>query len=168
MPVFWNTSWFKMRPPHTLGILLDDRHPAFTDFPTESHSDLQWWEIVNRAQPMHLEDFPKTFRPLIQPIDTWFMNRRLALVFEARVGNGKLMVGSADLGSNNADKPVVNQLFYSLEKYMLSNKFNPTTNIDIALIKDLTLTPSKFAFDAYTKDSPDELKPKSVITAPKN
>ena len=157
-----------MRPTHTLGIVLDEKHPAFTDFPTANHSDLQWWEIVNRAQPMHLEDFPKTFRPLIQPIDTWFMNRRLALVFEAKVGKGKLVVSSADLGESNGDKPVANQLFYSLEKYMLSDKFNPVTSIDIALIKDLTQSPSKFLFDAYTKDSPDELKPKSSITAPKN
>ena len=168
LPVFWNTSWFKMRPPHTLGILLDEQHPAFTDFPTANHSDIQWWEIVHKAQPMHLEDFPKTFRPLIQPIDTWFMNRRLALVFEAKVGNGKLIVSSADLGSETPNKPVANQLFYSLKKYMLSAQFNPTTNLDIALIKDLTLTPSKFVFNAYTKDSPDELKPKSAITAPKN
>lgn len=168
LPVFWNTSWFKMRPPHTLGILLDDKHPAFTNFPTASHSDLQWWEIVNRAQPMHLEDFPKTLRPLIQPIDTWFMNRRLALVFEAKVGNGKLVVSSADLGTENSNRPAANQLFYSMKKYMLSSQFNPTSTIDIALVKGLLQTPSKFVFDAYTKDSPDELKPKSAITAPKN
>ena len=32
-PVFWNTSWFKMRPPHTTGILVQEEHPAFADFP---------------------------------------------------------------------------------------------------------------------------------------
>lgn len=31
-PVFWNTSWFKMRPPHTTGIWLNDYHPLFKDF----------------------------------------------------------------------------------------------------------------------------------------
>ena len=41
-PVFWNTSWFKMRPPHTTGIFLNDYHPLFRDFPTEYHSNLQW------------------------------------------------------------------------------------------------------------------------------
>src|SRR6185437_13150398 len=71
-PVFWNTSWFKMRPPHTLGILLDPKHPAFADFPTSYHSDYQWWDILDKAQVMHLEDFPPGFRPLVQPIDTWF------------------------------------------------------------------------------------------------
>ena len=167
LPVFWNTSWFKMRPPHTLGFVLDEKSAAFANFPTANHSDLQWWEMVNKAQPMHLEDFPKTFRPLIQPIDTWFMNRRLALVFEAKVGNGKMIVSSANLSDSTGNSgPAAKQLFYSLEKYMLSAQFNPVNTIDIALIKDLTQTPSKFVFDAYTKDSPDELKPKANITKP--
>ncbi|OJU56363.1 MAG: beta-glucuronidase, partial [Bacteroidales bacterium 45-6] len=47
-PSFWNTSWFKMRPPHTEGSLINDFHPVFMDFPTESWTNLQWWELVNR------------------------------------------------------------------------------------------------------------------------
>ena len=46
---------------------------------------------------------------------------------------------------------------------MSSDKFNPTEKIDMALIKDLLQTPSKFVFDPYTKGNPDELKPKSAI-----
>ncbi len=159
-PVFWNTSWFKMRPPHTLGFVTDDKHPMYNSFPTENHSNLQWWEIVNKAQVMHLEDFPQSFRPLIQPIDTWFLNRRLAQVFECKVGNGKLMVTSADLSPDLQNKPAAQQLFASIVKYMESDKFAPATTIDVALIRDLTQTPSKEQFSTFTKDSPDELKPK--------
>lgn len=162
LPVFWNTSWFKMRPPHTLGIVLDEKHPAFSEFPTSFHSDLQWWEIVNKAQVMHLEDFPKDFKPLIRPVDTWFMNRRLALLFEASVGRGKIIVCSANLSASLQNKPAATQLFYSLQKYMMSPAFAPARSIDINLIRDLSVTPSKFVFDAFTKGSPDELKPKAV------
>ncbi|MCX2479813.1 beta-glucuronidase [Pedobacter sp. MC2016-15] len=157
-PVFWNTSWFKMRPPHTLGILVDPKAAAFGDFPTDFHSDMQWWEIVNNTQVMNLEDFPAGFRPLVQSIDTWFLNRKLAVIYEAKVGRGKLLVSSADL---SADKgPAARQLFYSLQKYMKSGAFNPDTQVDPALIKDVFLTGSKIVFKTYTKDSPDELKPK--------
>jgi hypothetical protein len=157
-PVFWNTSWFKMRPPHTLGILVDPKAAAFADFPTAFHSDMQWWEIVNNAQLMNLEDFPAGFRPLVQAIDTWFLNRKLALVYEARVGKGKLLVSSADL---SADKgPAAKQLFYSLQKYMDSGDFNPQVQVDLGIIKDVFLTGSKIVFKTYTQDSPDELKPK--------
>lgn len=157
-PVFWNTSWFKMRPPHVTGILVREDHPAFAEFPTSYHSDYQWWSIVNKAQIMHLEDFPKTFRPLVQPIDTWFMNRRLALVFEAKVGNGRLIVSSAPLESKSP-YPAARQLYYSIVRYMQSDQFNPDYEIDIQLIRDLFTTPSNETWDSYTKENPDELKP---------
>ncbi len=162
LPVFWNTSWFKMRPPHVTGMLIQDKSAAFDYFPTSDYSDLQWWDIQNRAQVMNLEDFPADFRPLIQPIDTWFMNRRLALVFEAKVGNGKIIVSSADLSSDVPNKPASKQLYYSLLKYMNSNDFNPKNNLSLDIIQDVFVSPSKEIFNTYTKDSPDELKPNSA------
>jgi len=161
LPVFWNTSWFKMRPPHTLGIVVDPKHPAFAEFPTAYHSDMQWWEIVNKTQVMNLEDFPKGFKPIIQPIDTWFLNRRLAMVFEAKVGNGKLVVSSANLASDLKGMPSASQLYYSLQKYMNSDLFNPKHQIAFETIKDLFETPSKQQFETFTKDAPDELKTKT-------
>ncbi|WP_281336199.1 exo-beta-1,4-galactosidase [Flavobacterium eburneipallidum] len=161
LPVFWNTSWFKMRPPHVTGMLIQDKSPAFANFPTSFHSDLQWWEIQNRAQVMNLEDFPTDFRPIIQPIDTWFMNRRLALVFEAQVGKGKIIVSSADLGPNLENKPAAKQLFLSLQNYMNSDQFNPKNQLSLDVIQDIFVSPSKEQFKTYTKDSPDELKPNS-------
>lgn len=162
-PVFWNTSWFKMRPPHITGISLNAQHPAFKFFPTNNYSDIQWWSITNKQQVMHLEDFPKDFKPLVRPIDTWFMNRRLALIFEANVGKGKIIVSSTDINANST-QPAAKQLYYSLVQYMQSNNFKPQQTINIQLIQDLLTQPSKYVFDAYTKDSPDELKPKTAIT----
>ena len=165
LPVFWNTSWFKMRPPHTTGFVLDPKNPAFKNFPTSYHSDLQWWQLVNRAQVMHLEDFPKDFRPLVQPIDTWFLSRRLASLFEAKVGKGKIMVNSLNITPDNkSGNPAGKQLLYSLESYMLSPAFNPRQEISLKQINDLVTTPSKFTFDPFSRDSPDELKPKADLT----
>jgi hypothetical protein len=161
LPVFWNTSWFKMRPPHVTGMLIQDKSPAFANFPTSFHTDLQWWDIQNRSQVMNLEDFPADFRPLVQPIDTWFMNRRLALVFEAQVGNGKIIVSSADISPDVENKPSSKQLFFSLQKYMNSDQFNPKNKLDYDVIKDVFVSPSREVFNTYTKDSPDELKPNS-------
>ncbi|KQM77201.1 beta-glucuronidase [Pedobacter sp. Leaf216] len=161
LPVFWNTSWFKMRPPHTLGILCDPKHAAFNNFPTDFHSDMQWWEIVNKSQVMNLEDFPSGFKPIIQPIDTWFLNRRLAMVFEAKVGKGKLVVSSSNLSPELKDAPAAQQLYFSLLQYMNSAQFNPKYEVAFNTIKDIFESPSKIQFDTFTKDSPDELKPKS-------
>ena len=164
LPVFWNTSWFKMRPPHTLGFILDPKSPAFKYFPTSYHSDLQWWQLVNNQEVMHLEQFPLGFKPLVQPIDTWFLNRRLASLFEAKVGKGKIIVNSLNIEANNGSNPAGRQLLYSLEKYMNSGQFKPETEISLQVIEDLVTQPSNYIFDPHAKDSPDELKPKSIIT----
>jgi hypothetical protein len=159
-PVFWNTSWFKMRPPHTLGIVCDPSHPAFAEFPATWHSDLQWWDVVNKAQVMHLEDFPKAFKPVLQLIDTWFLNRKLALLLEAKVGKGKLLLCSVDLKNDLANRPAARQLLYSLKKYVQSNAFNPSALVDLSAVQALFTQPSRETWDGHTKDSPDELKPK--------
>lgn len=160
-PVFWNTSWFKMRPPHVTGFLAKEDHPVFNYFPTEYHSNFQWWEIVNRAQVMHLEDFPKDFRPIVQPIDTWFMNRPLGLIYEARVGNGKLLVSSADLTSDPENRPAARQLYHSIRKYIASADFRPKDRLELAVVKDVFQTPSRETWDSFTKGTPDELKPEN-------
>ena len=162
-PVFWNTSWFKMRPPHTLGLVCDPSNPIFRDFPTDDYSDVQWWDIIERAQVMHLEDFPKGFRPLVQPIDTWFLNRRLGLIFEARVGKGRLVVSGADLSPDiGFDRPAARQLYYSIQRYMQSDDFRPVYTVDCAVVKDLFTTGSRLVYHVYTKSGPDELRPKST------
>ena len=75
LPVFWNTSWFKMRPPHTTGATIDKTHPLFRNFPTDDWANLNWWELLNKAQVMNLREFPKDYQPAIQPIDTWHVSR---------------------------------------------------------------------------------------------
>ena len=157
-PVFWNTSWFKMRPPHTTGILVDNAHPIFDLFPTDYHSDLQWWELVNRAQVMQFTDFPTDFQPLVQSIDTWFVSRKIGMLFEAKMGKGKLVMTTMDI-TNNLDKRIVaRQMRESILSYMQSDKFAPAWDININNVSDL-FTKVAGAVNMFTKDSPDELKP---------
>lgn len=153
-PVFWNTSWFKMRPPHTTGILIKDKHPVFNDFPTDFYADLQWWDIANRQQIMNLENFPSTFKPLIQPIDTWFLNRRLAMLFEANVYGGKLMVCSIDIDKNIENRPVAKQLYKSIISYMQSDKFYPIETIQPKIIQELFEIKNREIWNSYVQENP--------------
>ncbi len=135
--IFWNTAWTNNQAPHTMGILCDPRHPLFSDFPTEYHSNFQWWDPVTHSQAMIIDELPPGLRPLIQPIDTWFENRRLALAFEARSGDGKLMVCSINMNDSLDQRPVTKQLLSSVLKYMNSNFFDPDTEIDLKQILNL-------------------------------
>ena len=86
---------------------------------------------------MIINDFPPELSPLIQPIDTWLENRRLALLFEAKVGTGKLMVCSIDLESDLINRPVASQLKHSILKYMNSGEFDPEVEVEAAEIQSL-------------------------------
>jgi hypothetical protein len=123
--VFWNTAWTRNQPPHTLGILCDPAHPVFAAFPTEYHSNWQWWDLIHGAAAMVVDRLPRDLFPLVQPIDTWFENRRLSLLFEARVSGGKLMVASMDLTTDLDARPAARQLRHSILRYMGSPAFDP-------------------------------------------
>ena len=124
VPVFWNRlmnpAWGRM-----LGMWIDDKHPALANFPTENYNGWQWTEIVRGARAVNLDRLPKELQPIVQPIDDWNRNYKLGLVFEAKVGKGKLMVASADL-ANELDKRIVaRQLRRSLLDYMATAQFDP-------------------------------------------
>ena len=133
--IFWNTAWTHGQAPHTLGILCNPKHPALASFPTDAFSNWQWWYPLTHAAPMILDGLPASLRPTVQVIDDWVTNRRLALVFEARIGRGRLLVTSIDL-SGDLD-PVRRQLRTSLLAYAAGPKFAPTTEINTDEIRTL-------------------------------
>jgi hypothetical protein len=135
--IFWNTAWTSRQPPHTLGILCNPRHPALKDFPTEAWSNYQWWDAMSHSQAMVLDDFPPGFRPIVQVIDDWVTNRRLGLVFEGKVGKGKLIVSSIDFWNDLPARPEARQMLHSLLKYVASTEFTPQQEIDINVVKAL-------------------------------
>ncbi len=125
------------------GILLDGRHPLFKSFPTENHANWQWWDLLVNCQPMILDSYdtahpwPKSFQPLVQPIDTWKINRKLALVAEAKVGQGKLLICSIDLETGLDERPATCQFRNSLIAYLQSGAFNPTTEVGAEAVAEL-------------------------------
>ncbi len=135
--IFWNTAWTSRQAPHTLGILCDPAHPALTDFPTEYHSNWQWWDLVTKSQTMILNDLPVELRPIVQVIDDWSTNRRLGLIFEAEVAGGRLLVCSIDLRSNLEGRPVAQQMLHSLLRYIDSDEFRPAARVGIEVIEKL-------------------------------
>lgn len=161
LPVFWNTSWFKMRPPHTTGAYIMNNHPIFKDFTTDSWQNINWWELVNKAQLMNLQEFPEEYQPIYQPIDTWHVSRKLGMIVEANVLKGKLLMTTFDINNNLNKRIVARQLRKSILEYMSSNEFKPEITLDIKVIRDL-FEKEATKVNMFTKDSPDELKPKII------
>ena len=135
--IFWNTAWTSKQPPHTLGILCDPHDSALKYFPTEYHSNWQWWDLVTNSRAMILDSLPSSFRPIVQIVDDWVTNRKLGLVFEAKVGKGKLLVCSIDLSRNLDRRPVARQLLYSLQNYVTSSTFSPSRRLELVALRSI-------------------------------
>ena len=142
MPVFWNIQ-MTVRPPRNptprfdamLGLLVDPRHPAVEEFPTDRNCDWQWTPLVDGVRSVNLTDAPRELKPIVAAIDDWNRNWRLGVIFECKVGPGRLLVSAIDLEKNTA--PGAQQLRLSLIDYAASEKFRPAAALTPAQVRAL-------------------------------
>jgi hypothetical protein len=134
--IFWNTAWTERQPPTTLGLLCDPKHPALAEFPTDYHSNWQWWYLIHRAGALRLEGLPGETEPIVRVIVDWVTARPLGLIIEAQLGNGKIVVCGFDLSGVLTD-PVARQMRRSLLDYMAGESFHPKTQIDVEQVHKL-------------------------------
>ena len=59
--------------PHTLGILCKPEHAAFAHFPTEFHSNWQWWDLCVNSRAISLEGLGID-TPIVRVIDNFVTN----------------------------------------------------------------------------------------------
>lgn len=135
VPVFWSPVHFPHQP-STMGLLMDPEHPAFDHFPTNFHTNWQWWDLCIHSKSLNIDSIKVV--PLVRVIDNFVTNRNLANVFETKVGEGKLILSSADLMNNLETRPVARQLRFSLLQYMNSDAFNPIESTEFETLKALT------------------------------
>ena len=134
VPVFWSPVHFPDQP-GTMGLLIDAESPAFNYFPTDSYTNWQWWDLCKKSKTLEFADLP--VKPIIRVVDNFFKNRNLTNLFEAKVGNGKLLFSSMDLIENLDNRPAAKQLRYSLEKYMESDAFAPQNVLTFEQVQEL-------------------------------
>ncbi|WP_163718697.1 sugar-binding domain-containing protein [Mangrovibacterium lignilyticum] len=138
--IFWNTAWTGGQKPHTLGILCDPKHSALDLFPTEYHSNWQWWDAMSHSDAILLESFGSEIKPIVRIIDDWVTNKSLALLFEAKVGSGRILVSGTDLVNGLESRPEAVQLKHSLLNYMSGNEFYPKAEIKFDELEALLKT----------------------------
>jgi len=125
-PVFWSPVHFPNQP-GTMGLLIDSKHPALRDFPTDSYSNWQWWDLVRNSKTIIIDSLQGDIQPVVRPIDNFFKNRKMAAILEAKVGKGKLILCAMDIHTDLDKRIVAKQLRFSLSRYAAGSSFNPTT-----------------------------------------
>lgn len=135
---FWNPIMFAW-PPMTIGCLIHNDQPMFDNFITSYHTDWQWWDILNNAKVIEMQDFPKELRPFIQVIDAYDNNQKLGIGFEARVNGGKLLVLAVDTQKDMDKRPATQQLLRSIDEYVKSDRFDPKVKLDESFIQSFII-----------------------------
>jgi hypothetical protein len=132
LPIFWNrvmnNTGGTLPAVGFLGLLVDARNPALAEFPTENFCDWQWTDIINNVHAINVEDAPPQLRPTVQAIDDWNRDFKLGVIFEVKVGPGKLLVSAINVDGAQKSS-VAKQLRQSLLDYTTSEKFNPTVTL---------------------------------------
>lgn len=126
--VFWSPVHFPNQP-GTMGLLLDPMHKAFEHFPTEMHTNWQWWDLCKQSKTIDIGAISGA-TAIVENVDNFMKNRELCSVFETNVAGGRLIFSSMDLMSDIKNRPAAKQLLYSLLEYMKSEHFKPVSTIN--------------------------------------
>lgn len=139
-PIFWNRlmspAWGRMlglwinRPPG------ESKSNMLNGFPSNTHFDWQWAEIIHNVRAVNLDRLPAELEPVVWAIDDWNRNYKLGLLFELAVGDGRLLVSAFDV-TNPGGNAVTRQLRYALLRYARSDCFQPRVSASPEQIRSL-------------------------------
>lgn len=135
VPVFWSPVHFPNQA-GTMGILCNPAHKALALFPTEMHTDWQWWDLNIHSTTL-ITDSIVGGEPIVELIDNFANNRRLASLYEGKVGAGKLILATFDLNTDLDERPVAKQMLISLLHYMNSDDFAPNALKNFECLKKI-------------------------------
>lgn len=131
--VGWNSqmgpTWCR-----SMGIVVEEKHPIFKYFPTETSGGWQWEDILKQSRGFHMEGLEQV-QPIVQPIDDWNRNLLQGMIFEARVLNGMLLMVSSNLEGDFENRPAAYSLKQAIFKYVSSDAFSPETEADADAIE---------------------------------
>lgn len=127
---FWSVGTFG-RQEGAMGQLIQKDHPLFKEFPTESHTNWQWWPMANQRAVVLPESvgLGKTFDAIITEMDSYAFLRPMAQLFECRVGKGKLLYSTLGL-QDLQQYPEGRALLRAIYKYLDSDAFAPEQSLE--------------------------------------
>ena len=125
---FWSVGTFG-RQEGAMGQLIKKDHPLFREFPTESHTNWQWWPMANRRAVVLPKEVGKPFDAIITEMDSYAFLRSMAQLFECQVGNGKLFYSTLGL-QDLMQYPEARALQRAIYLYLDSKEFVPKQKME--------------------------------------
>lgn len=152
---FWTIGWGRGLFPSTprpMGIYCDPSEPALADFPNRGHSDWHWFSLLMGSTAIDLSMLPKEFAPTVFMIDDFNESHRLAMLMEVKVGKGRLLVSSLNLGTAGQRSLPQQQMLKSLYNRVSSWAFNPAQSLSVEQLDNVFRGPEP---TTWQKANPD-------------
>ncbi len=128
---FWSVGTFPMQE-GGMGQLIDETHPVFEDFPTEFHTNWQWWPMADQRAVI----LPKMMKSIVTEMDSYAYMRPMTQLLECRCGGGRLLLSSMGL-QNLLQYPEARALLSSIYRYLASEKFAPEQELAPETVAEL-------------------------------
>lgn len=120
---FWSVGTFADQE-GGMGQLIDTEHPIFKEFPTDFHTDWQWWIMATKRAAV----LPHPMKTIITEMDSYAFLRPMAQLIEFRCLKGKVLLSTMELHKSQ-QYPEVRALQASIYTYLSEENFEPAEEI---------------------------------------
>lgn len=120
---FWSVGTFADQE-GGMGQLIDTEHPIFKEFPTDFHTDWQWWIMATKRAVI----LPHPMKTIITEMDSYAFLRPMAQMIEFRCLKGKVLLSTMELHKSQ-QYPEVRALQASIYTYLSGEDFEPSEEI---------------------------------------
>lgn len=120
---FWSVGTFADQE-GGMGQLIDTEHPIFKEFPTDFHTDWQWWIMASKRAVI----LPHSMKTIITEMDSYAFLRPMAQMIEFRCLKGKVLLSTMELHKSQ-QYPEARALQASIYTYLSGENFEPAEEI---------------------------------------
>ena len=117
---FWSVGTFAAQE-GGMGQLIDIAHPLLRDFPTEPHTNWQWWPMAAQRAAI----LPRPMDAIVAVMDSYAYLRPMAQLLECRCAGGRVLLSTLGL-HNLTDYPQARALQRAIYRYMACDDFAPS------------------------------------------
>lgn len=120
---FWSVGTFADQE-GGMGQLIDTEHPIFKEFPTDFHTDWQWWIMATKRAVV----LPHPMKTIITEMDSYAFLRPMAQLIEFRCLKGNVLLSTMELHKSQ-QYPEARALQTAIYEYLSGEDFEPSEEI---------------------------------------
>ena len=128
---FWSVGTFAEQE-GGMGQLIDTEHPIFKEFPTDFHTDWQWWIMAMKRAVV----LPHPMKTIITEMDSYAFLRPMAQLIEFNCLNGKVLLSTMEL-HKSLQYPEARALQAAIYEYLSGEEFRPAEELTVEELRTM-------------------------------